>query len=383
MFAKALVGVGLARRGHDRVDGVDHRFGIAPGVVAAEQITAQAAHHKSLSGTKHLRLGTAEAVNALFGVAHQEHAGRRTCTRVADEPGVQRLPLQRVGVLELVDHQMPDARVQPLLHPARQHRVGQHQQRGAFDVIHVDPAAVALQGGELGNQHTRQTRHALLVQPGVVLLAGRHHAQHQVLGHAHLFDTDDFFAELARRALVGQQGRDGRRQVAGRQRALQLHPLGRKSRCARAAQRHGGVTEGLPVNAVGAEQLFRFIEAAKFGELQAKRLHRAVDHTFFIGQRELGALVERGLQGLVSLETPIGQHHRLKVGLERRISRNRRIKPSPHQRARRCVVLQQLVVHRQFQALQHRHRRAAQQGRKPAVEGADLHRAAAGQNGAI
>ncbi len=216
MFAKTVVPIGFTRRGHGRVDGVDHGFGVAPGVVATEQIAAQAMHHKSLRGAKHLRLGPAEAVNALFGVTHQEHAGRRARTRVADEPGIQRLPLQRVGVLELVDHQMPDARVQPLLHPARQHRVGQHQQRGTLDIIHVDPAAVALQRGELGNQHTCQPRHALLVEPGVVLLAGGHHTQHQILRNAHLFDANDFFTKLARRALLGQQGRDGRREVAGR-----------------------------------------------------------------------------------------------------------------------------------------------------------------------
>jgi hypothetical protein len=40
--------------------------------------------------------------------------------------------------------------------------------------------------GELRDQHAGQARQALLVLPGVVLLAGRRHAQHQVLGDAHL-----------------------------------------------------------------------------------------------------------------------------------------------------------------------------------------------------
>ncbi len=137
------------------------------------------------------------------------------------------------------------------------------------------------------------------------------------------------------------------------------------------------------MKAVGAEQLFGFVQAAKFGELRAEGLHRTVDHAFLISQHELGAFVERGLQGFVGLEAPIRQHHRFEVGLERGIGRDGRVKPPPHQRARRRVVFQQLIVDGQLQALQHRHRRAAQQGRKPAVEGANLHRAAAGQNGAI
>jgi hypothetical protein len=144
VFAKAVITVGLARRGHGGVDGVYDRLGVAPRMVAAEQIAAQAVHHKGLRGAEHLRLGAAKAVNALFGVAHQKHAGRRARARVTDEPGIQRLPLQRVGVLELVDHQVAYARVQPLLHPAREDGVGQHQQRGALDVVHVDPAAFAL-----------------------------------------------------------------------------------------------------------------------------------------------------------------------------------------------------------------------------------------------
>jgi hypothetical protein len=82
---------------------------------------------------------------------------------------VQRLPLQRVGVLELVDQQVAHARVEPLLHPARQHRVGQQQLRGLLDVVHVDPAMLALDFGEGGDQDAREPRHALLVSHGVVL----------------------------------------------------------------------------------------------------------------------------------------------------------------------------------------------------------------------
>ena len=84
----------LTRRlcgGHGLVDGVDDAGRVAPRVVAAEPVAAQPVHHKVLRGTEHLRLGAAEAVDALFGVAHDKHAGAlrpAARARVAAEPGV-------------------------------------------------------------------------------------------------------------------------------------------------------------------------------------------------------------------------------------------------------------------------------------------------------
>ena len=46
-------------------------------------------------------------------------AGAAAGAGIGRQPGVQRVPLQRAGVLELVDQHVADARVQPLLHPAR------------------------------------------------------------------------------------------------------------------------------------------------------------------------------------------------------------------------------------------------------------------------
>ena len=115
-------------------------------MVAAEQVAIQPVAHKHFGGLEHLRLGAAKAVNTLFGVAHNEHAGRLAPgPGVAAEPGPQRLPLQRVGVLKLVNQQVFDARIQALLHPARQHRVAQQNQGGALDIVHVDPAVLAFQ----------------------------------------------------------------------------------------------------------------------------------------------------------------------------------------------------------------------------------------------
>ena len=107
MRAKTVIAIASHGRTQSRVYRVNHGRRIAPGMVATEQVAAQSVHHKFLRRAKHLRLGTAKAVNALLGVAHQKHAGRTARTHgaaIALKPRIQRLPLQRVGVLELVNH---------------------------------------------------------------------------------------------------------------------------------------------------------------------------------------------------------------------------------------------------------------------------------------
>ena len=87
-------------------------------MVAAEQIALQTLAHKILRRPEHLRLGTAKSVNALLGVAHDEHAGRPAGAAITAQPRRQGLPLQGVGVLELVNQEVPYACVQSFLHPA-------------------------------------------------------------------------------------------------------------------------------------------------------------------------------------------------------------------------------------------------------------------------
>ena len=105
---------------HDTVDSGQHAACVAARVVAAQHHAAQGAAYKFCRGHKHLRLSAAKAVNALLGVAYDKHAGcaaRTTCTRatpcscIASKPGLQCLPLQRVGVLKLVYQQVPGLRV--------------------------------------------------------------------------------------------------------------------------------------------------------------------------------------------------------------------------------------------------------------------------------
>ena len=220
MRAKAFVAVHRSGLCHGRIDGTDDALRVASGVVATQQVTAQTVLHKGLCRPKHLRFGTPEAVNTLLRVAHDEDAGRLPGTGVAAQPSQQCLPLQRIGVLKFVDQKMTNACIQFFLHPARQHRVTQHDQCGAFDVVHVDPAAFALEVCELGHQQARQARHALLVGPGVVLMPGCGHGQHKFLRLAHGADAHNFFAKFTGFAFGRQQGQINGASVASGQGAL-------------------------------------------------------------------------------------------------------------------------------------------------------------------
>ncbi len=67
---------------------------------------------------------------------------------------------------------MAHARVQPLLHPAREFGVAQQAQGRALDIVHVHPATLALEVGVGHEQHAGQAGHALVVLPSSVLAPG-------------------------------------------------------------------------------------------------------------------------------------------------------------------------------------------------------------------
>ena len=109
----------LLRCLHHAVDQPGDGKRIAVRVIATQPVTAQFLADETLGSDEDLWLGTAEPVDALLRIADQEDARRATTrTGIARQPAVQRLPLHRVGVLELVDHQVPHPGVQPLLQPA-------------------------------------------------------------------------------------------------------------------------------------------------------------------------------------------------------------------------------------------------------------------------
>ena len=87
---EAFIAVAVCGVAHDRIDRVNHRQAAAPGVVAGKHVAAKYVTHESLRGNKNLRLSAAKAVNALFGVANNENAGRvcstRPCPTITAEP---------------------------------------------------------------------------------------------------------------------------------------------------------------------------------------------------------------------------------------------------------------------------------------------------------
>ena len=121
----------------------------------------------------------------------------------------------------------------------------------------------------------------------------------------------------------------------------------------------------------------------QLGKVRGDRLYRLLHHAVRIGQAKLHALDQRCLQSFVGLRTAMRHHHGAKVLPQRLAGRHLGVKAPPHQGARRAVVFEQLVVHGQAQALQHRHRGRAQQGGKPAVKRTNLHRTPTGQHRAV
>ena len=103
---------------------------------------------KACAATKHLRLGAPEAVDALLGIAHDEHAGRRAAGAGIAAAASACSACHCSGLVSWNSSisRCAHARVEPLLHPARQHRRRRAAAaRRALDVVHVDPAALALE----------------------------------------------------------------------------------------------------------------------------------------------------------------------------------------------------------------------------------------------
>ena len=159
----------------DSIDRADDAGRVPTRVIAGEDAALEAVADEARRGFEDARLGAAEAVDALLRIADDEDAGRRPAARaaaragVAREPGVQGVPLQRARVLELVDEEMADARVEPLLNPARELVVAQDRQRAALEVGHVGIAARTLVVGEGDEQRADEPHHALVLEARILL----------------------------------------------------------------------------------------------------------------------------------------------------------------------------------------------------------------------
>ena len=107
-------------------------------------------------------------------------------------------------------------------------------------VVHVHPAAFAFDLGKGGDHHPREPRHALLVEPGLVLGLGGLHAQQLRLSLTHLRYAGYFLGEFARAAVFGEQGRQHALWVCIGECDFQLAALGAEAGLRRATQGLGG-----------------------------------------------------------------------------------------------------------------------------------------------
>lgn len=173
---------------------------------------------------------------------------------------------------------MAHARVQALLYPAGQHLVGQQQLRGALQVGHVDPAALALERGELGQQRARQPRQPLLMLPGGVLGVGGEDVRQRVLRGTHAVDAGHLVAELARRIFLREQGGAHAHRIARVERHTQFVALLLEGGRGGLRQARRGLGQQAGSRRVVKQRIARRVETGEFGKQRPKRRHRAIHH---------------------------------------------------------------------------------------------------------
>ena len=125
--------IGIAEQ---RIDEIDHRRGAAPRIVQRHRRAIQMALQEVGGAAEQFGIGAPETVDALLGITDDErgaHAFRITGAHlVEDRP--QQLPLRRIGVLELVEHQVLDAPVELVAQPVGLIGIGQQQIAAPFEI---------------------------------------------------------------------------------------------------------------------------------------------------------------------------------------------------------------------------------------------------------
>jgi hypothetical protein len=134
------------------VEHIDDRLCVAPRDIRPQMHCCEIAPQQVTRRREQARLGAPETIDRLLRVADDEDGRppvkcglaifRRT---VAAEPGEQDLPLQRVGVLELVDQDVPVARVEPALQVGRMIGIGQQPVRVPLEIGEVERLLLRLE----------------------------------------------------------------------------------------------------------------------------------------------------------------------------------------------------------------------------------------------
>ena len=141
---------------------------IASGLIGAQQRRALRRQMRA-GGLEHARLGAAEAVNRLLGVADDEDAGLAVVVAIGIQPALHDVPLQRIGVLEFVQQDLLVTRIEPALQIGRVFFVRQQPVRLPFQIGEVEHAALGLDrliafqiGGPGGKQRGIDGKHLRL-----------------------------------------------------------------------------------------------------------------------------------------------------------------------------------------------------------------------------
>ena len=140
------------------------------------------------------------------------------------------------------------------------------------------------------------------------------------------------------------------------------------------AQGAGTVAPALQ-GGLGLQGLGRLGKGRQVGVRLLERWHRRIHHTCRVGQVELHALGQCRCQRLVRLQAAVAGHHGFVVGTQAGALGHGLQERRPDFAHGLGIVLQQLKVRGQTLLLQQRQRGRTQQRGKPAVKGADLHRA--------
>jgi hypothetical protein len=143
-----------------------HRRAAAPRFISLQPDGTEAVG-ESLAGMREdARIGPSETVDRLFRIAHDEHRRLHLTRCVGVEPVHQHLPLQRIGVLELVEQQMTVTRVQTGLHERTCLRVRQQARGVPFQIAEIEHAGVALDAVIRIEQCGRHAQAVIVEGPG-------------------------------------------------------------------------------------------------------------------------------------------------------------------------------------------------------------------------
>ena len=219
-----------------------------------------------------------------------------------------------------------------------------------------------------------------MVRAGLVLLKRGAHRLYFVLRGAH--DGGRLVLGKHARLAFGQQRGRNAVPVRSMQRLLELHTLLRVGP-GQGQQRVGGFKQQRAPSFAAQQPVDGLVHAGHARVPGVKGRHRAVNMPSLVGQLKLDPARQRGAQGLVRVVAAQRAHQISVVIAQAGIGRHLPQKRPPQLGHGVFVVLQQLIGRGQAQLVQHRQRGRAQQRGKPAVKGADLHRAAVGEQGLI